>query len=152
MCVITSTGNVSGTITPSSSLSLIYNWTYNSLYNYPSSLAAISGSWIGALSAGGGGEQTLQITTTGAISVQNPTGTCTITGQVSLIDPLYNAYAVSLTFAGITGDCQGPLAATGQGIAYLDYTQSPTVLNMAVNMQLSPNTSTWAILAAQESN
>jgi hypothetical protein len=142
--------NLSGTTgTPDSTLNYTYNWTFSSLYNYSSSLAQIAGSWTGwNATPNETSPDVLTLTSGGAISLQNQAATCMVSGQVSLIDPQHNAYSLTVSWTG--SGCELP-GATGQGIAYLDYTQSPTVLQMMINYAVPGQAQTY-ILAVTAKN
>jgi hypothetical protein len=125
-------------------------WSYNNLYNNPSSLAAIAGAWSSGLDVSSGATYTitpgvLNISASGVI-LQDDTATsgCVINGQVSLIDPLYNAYSIALTYTGTGCWSNG---GTGQGIAYIDYVANPISLDMAINLQASGSSQTTDIIA-----
>jgi hypothetical protein len=131
-------------------------WTYNVLYNYSSGLAQIAGGPLGTwgkLPGMGGpftGSATLStelapfaIDGNGVISAQNAAGTCAVSGQLSLIDPNHNAYSIAISYNG--AGCTYP-GATGTGLAYLDYTVSPTTLHMVIDLQAAGSTVPFAII------
>jgi hypothetical protein len=135
-----------GTVSQQSNLTFDGNtWTYSSLYGYSSSFAQVAGTWTGDLVVQEGEGDSLVIGAAGAISEVNKAGTCTLTGQVSLIDPSYNAYALSITYTGQGCEFNG---ATGTGIAYLDYTVSPT--QMEVVLDMSMNGTVFGVIPATE--
>jgi hypothetical protein len=124
---------VTGTIDQRDMLTLLpvnpygeYNgsWTFDDLYNQPSSLAAITGNYTGSSGIGLGN---LTIDSSGSITSANGCAT----GQVSLIDPAYNAYDVTITYS-TTVSCPGGAESglTAKGIASLDPNVAPTVLEM----------------------
>ena len=123
------------------------SWTYNGLYNYSSGLAQIAGAWGELPGMDGpviiGGERApFTIDGNGIISEHSADGTCALSGQVSLIDPNHNAYSIAIIYSA---GCEYP-GATGTGLAYLDYTVSPTALRMTINLQASGSTETFAII------
>ena len=77
---------------------------YQSGYEQDSSLATIAGNYtLGPLAA----TNTLNIAGNGAVFGMYDNGaSCTVNGQVSLIDPVYNLYDVNWTFSS----CVSPLA------------------------------------------
>jgi hypothetical protein len=90
----------------------------------------------------------LNISSTGVVYEQDASSSCVITGQFSLIDPAYNAYDVAPTYSG--ADCDINLSgATGKGLASLDNTVSPTVLEMMVTLK-NPSGDVFAIALYQE--
>jgi hypothetical protein len=124
-----------GDVSPSS-----VSFTYDSLYNQPSSLSLLQGQWWGGLSGSINSGAFLSIDASGAFSATLPgdlallptedsQGTnCALTGQFSLIDPNYNAYDVTFYSSGT--NCGIP--AYGKGIATLDTQSAPTTLTIAV--------------------
>jgi hypothetical protein len=90
-----------------------YTFAYSNAYNTPSSLAAITGTWGGNLSIDANGGVKWPITRGG------PNVYCTATGQVSLINPIYNAYDMTLNFTNCGGEdgfWTGFSGTTGKGI------------------------------------
>ena len=105
-----------GNVITQSSMNLNGNvWSYSNVYNQPSSLAAIAGNWtgIGPYSSG----QTLNISSSGVVFEQDASSGCTVNGQVSLIDPSYNAYSITVAYSnciqysGFNGQTASGLAA-----------------------------------------
>lgn len=130
--------SVSGTVTQSTAMAFAGStWTYDTsgLYDEPSSLGKVAGMWSLGLSTSGDGESPAIINASGALfqSDPDPSNDCTLTGQVSVIDPTHNAYAITLAYRG--ADCVAPiLGATGSGLAYLDDTTTPVTLRYAVTV------------------
>lgn len=112
----TTTGN--GTTFSSSAITA----TFNSLYNRPSSLNKLAGSW---LMPTGNFEF---IDANGVLNSYDPTTNCTFTGQVSLIDSRYNAYSVTNTPSGCMGAAAIFNGQTARSIMTLDDTVSPNLL------------------------
>lgn len=105
---ITATGRTSlGTQLPT----VTTTGTFGSLYNLDSSLAAISGNWIGD------DGNVMNINANGVIFVQDPVSGCVVNGQVSIIDANYNAYAVRGTYSNCTGSAAVLNGRTGTGLA-----------------------------------
>jgi hypothetical protein len=125
-----------GQLQPGSSLSLSVSgcssttWAFNGgLYNQPSSLALIAGSWFSSID-----DATLVIDSTGAITEpdvdQGIYAGCTpVSGQVSLINPNYNLYSFTLSY-GFTQTCRAfsPMGQTFTGFLTLDQSSTPNVL------------------------
>jgi hypothetical protein len=134
------TAQVSGSVTQNATISFAGNtWTYDTsgLYNKPSSQSAVAGMWSSAFStAYGGGNDVAIVNAAGALfeSASNSLNDCTVNGNVSVIDPAHNAYAIGITYSG--SDCVEPiLGASGTGLAYIDYTTTPVTLQYAIPIQ-----------------
>jgi len=118
ICLNQGTDTVSGTIGSQSITLNGTTWTFNALYDQPSSLSAISGNWQGTMQATASGGGVLNITTGGEIFEQDPNSNCVISGLVTLIDSSYNAYGVALSYNGT--DCDPDLiGVTATGLATL---------------------------------
>jgi hypothetical protein len=70
-----------------------FSLAYSSLYERPSSLAAISGSWT---SYSSGYYETVTIDSSGNVTRPTVSG-CSTSGNISVIDSRYNVYQVNLT-------------------------------------------------------
>ena len=109
---------------------------FNSIYNQSSSLATIAGSYTesngNALSIGSDGTITLTDTVDGS--------GCSVSGKVAIIDSKYNAYGVSFTFSGCTGNYSVLNALQFTGLATLDTTTSPVKLYVGADAQAGLNT------------
>jgi len=159
ICFFEGSPTVSGTVSQRSSLALngisssgpssgSSSWSYNDLYNQPSSLAAIAGNWIGSVSANDTDNAILNISSTGVVYEQDAFSSCIVTGQVSLINPAYNAYDVALTYSD---NCQGNFSGlTGKGIASLNTSVTPTLLEMVVTWSNSNNPGVLGISLFEE--
>lgn len=125
-------GTITGTIVPGVSLTMnavsyapASSWTVSALFDDPSPLSALSGTWNGFW--GGANPSNFVIADDGSFS-EVDSGTdadCTISGQFSTDDSTHNLYSVILTYSG-TNCAPGAVQATG--IAYIDYSQDPQVL------------------------
>jgi hypothetical protein len=130
----------SGTLMAGSSLSLTdnvigqINWTFSSLYDQPASLAAIAGNWSISYTWDGLGS-TVSISSSGALSMLATSG-CTYSGQISVINPSYNLYSVSLTATGCTDNYAVLNGLTEQGLATVDSTVTPNVLTLGSSVTL----------------
>lgn len=99
---VTATGSISGTVTERSRLSGTYTLStgetgtlelfYDSTYERSSSLANTSGTWIDINS------DTYTVQADGTLFGQDSFG-CVYNGRISTIDPLFNAYRVSIDVA-----------------------------------------------------
>ena len=108
--------------------SLTGNWslTYEPLSDTASSATAISGDYTDVLTA-----TTISISTTGGMSGQNASNSCTLSGSVSSADSTHNVYEVAFTYAGCTGTYAVLNGVQFTGLATLNSTLSPAVLLMA---------------------
>ena len=127
------TGTISGTVTQQSSMTLTATgttsaglalpsqtttWTFSNAYNDGSSLATIAGNYTD-------GPDTLTISSNGQIFEQDPTTNCVINGLVSLINPKYAVYSVSITITSCTGADAAANGVTLTGLAALVQTVTP---------------------------
>jgi hypothetical protein len=106
------TTSLGGTFTNTGSLA------YDDLYERDSSLAVIAGNWddFGVV---------LTVSGNGEIFEQDPFTGCVVNGQVSIIDPQYNAYEVVITYSNCTGNFAIINGSTFSGLAILDNTVVP---------------------------
>jgi hypothetical protein len=138
------TGSLTGTVAERSSLALSYQFTtdagtasngtlnlsYNSLYDVDSSLAAISGNYTDASSG-----NTVSVSGSGAITSQDPVTLCVVNGQVSIIDAMYNAYAVTYEYSNCTGTSAALNGVQFSGLATLNNGGNPVQAIIAVTGQ-----------------
>jgi hypothetical protein len=131
-------GAIGGTII-GQSLSLNgLNWTFNPVYNEPSSLPLVAGTWTPPSDMFGPIDttSTVSISSSGAIYAQDLSSgsTCVVNGQISPVDPSYNAYNVTMAYdncasANWPSEVDGLV---GTGLAYLDNSVSPAQLQIGV--------------------
>jgi hypothetical protein len=128
------TGTLTGTITLRATLNLSYqfttddgttssgtiNLTYNPLYAVASSLSAVSGNYTDTATGA-----TVSVTGSGAINSQDPATFCVLSGQVSIINAMYNAYAVSFTYANCVGAWAVLNGVQFSGLASLNNASNP---------------------------
>jgi hypothetical protein len=141
------TGTISGTVSQRSSMTLTvsgttsmgmalgpdtYTWSFSSLYDTASSLATIAGNYTD-------GPDTLSIDGNGVIFEQDPATGCVINGQVALINAQYNAYSASITYSSCTGTFSAANGLTYTGLATLDQTVSPAVLDFGLSTSANGN-------------
>jgi hypothetical protein len=130
----TFTGNLAGTVTAKSSLSgsTTYNngntgtfsMVYNTAYDTPATLSAITGTYTGTYYTGA--PVTMAVTSTGVV---NGTSTnCSFTGTALPRSTGKNVYNVNLTF---TGSQCAPGAGTASGIAVLGTSNGSTYIYTA---------------------
>ncbi|MDE2303997.1 MAG: hypothetical protein KGL34_00410 [Gammaproteobacteria bacterium] len=126
--ILTASGNTSqGSVLPS----VTYNSTFDQRYDTGSSIAAISGNWTGPAGV------IMSIDGGGVIFAQDPASGCVVNGTISVIDSHYDVYSVRIKY----GDCQGANAvlngASASGLASLDQSGIPSVLDLAYTVTLS---------------
>ncbi len=93
---------------------------FNALYNRPSSLATFAGNYTES-----GSGTVFSVDANGILFAQDAASGCVLNGTVSIIDPRYNAYGVSITFASCTGQYLVLNGLQLTGIGTLDNTVSP---------------------------
>lgn len=98
--------------------------TYDPLYDQDSSLALIAGNYDDAGAV-------LNVNADGVVFEQDPETGCVLNGQISVIDPQFNAYDISVTYDSCDTDLYPELApfngATFTGLGILDDTVDPVV-------------------------
>lgn len=124
---LTSTGTTSGGLSLGTDTRTL---AFDALYNVPSSLAAISGSWTGA----GGGVVT--VSASGQLSSTDPASGCVLSGQVSIINPSYNAYSATGGIAGCRGSSASLNGAVVRSLLSLDNTAVPNRLIVGQELTL----------------
>jgi len=108
--------------------------TFDPLYNAGSSLNTISGNWVGPSGI------VMNINTAGVIFAQDPVSGCVVNGQVSIINPSYNAYGASATYSNCGGSAAVLNGVTAKGLMAVDTTVSPTVLYVGYVAVVGSNT------------
>ena len=115
-------GTVLCTTIQGSQSSVTVNLNYQALYELDSSLAMFAGTWTDSSDPG---VDVANVDATGVITGQDGGGSgCIYSGQVTIIDPNYNAYEVEWTYSSCSGDPQLD-GATFSGIGAIDNTISP---------------------------
>ncbi len=125
------TTSLGGTLSTSVSL------TYNSLFDRDSALSVIAGIYEDE-------GLVFNINADGVIFEQDPVFGCVLGGQVSIIDPNFNAYDVSLSVSNCVGQASILNGSTFTGLAILDDTELPEVLFAALTGAVG--VSTFAIV------
>jgi hypothetical protein len=102
--LVTTEGSLSGTFSlttlNNTTTSTTWSLVYDKIYANPSSLTAIAGTYTDASAGDPSYGTTITISSSGAISVGTPPASgCVLSGQVSINDPTYNIYTVSLSYA-----------------------------------------------------
>lgn len=113
-----------GHVLPGQNVSL----NYNNLYSQASNLSKVNANWT--TPAG----DTVSITASGALTVQELSTGCMINGQVSIINAQYNAYAVTLTYANCNSSYAILNNAEATGLAFIDDTKNPVDLIIGYNI------------------
>ncbi len=108
---------------------------FNSMYDLPSSLATISGNYTDTASGA-----VMSISASGAITSQDPTTGCVLNGQVTIIDPTYNAYAISVSISSCTGTAAAVNGATFTGLGAINNSVAPEQLVTGVSGPYGGNT------------
>lgn len=131
------TGTITGSIVQRSSITILLaatsakgtnlgnesgTGTFDSRYNIPSSLTTIAGNWTDASGIA------INISASGTLFFQDPASGCVVNGQISILNPTYNAYGVSATFASCAGVYSGLNGGTVSGLAAVDTNASPNKL------------------------
>ncbi len=135
------TGSLTGSIAERATMDLTYqfttdggtastgtlNLTYDSLYAVASSLSAVAGNYTDTARG-----TTVSINASGAINSQDPATLCVLSGQVSIINAQYNAYAVSLTYANCVGSSAVLNGVQFTGLASLNNASNPEKVTIGV--------------------
>lgn len=133
---------ITATGTSSSGLALGTSTTtaqFDALYNMDSSLSTISGSWTGStgnvLTVGAGGQ---------LVTTDSSTG-CTLSGQVSIIDSAYNAYAATGMISNCSASSSALDGASIRALMYIDSTVIPNQLVVGQEITLTDGTKVAAV-------
>jgi len=109
-----------------------HTWSYSNLYAEVPLLSNVAGNYAD-------GSDTLTVSSNGTIFEQDPTTGCVINGQASVVNPSYNAYSFSFTFANCTGTLAPLNGQIATGLGYYDDSVNPAQLvygeHMTVNGQ-----------------
>jgi hypothetical protein len=142
------TSTLSGTVTERSSFTITdtsttskgmalgsetNTWSYSNLYAQTPSLTTVAGNYAD-------GSNTLTISSNGAIFEQDPTTGCVINGQASIVNPSYNAYSFSYTFASCTGNAAVLNGQTATGFGYYDNSVNPNQVVYGVHVTVNGQT------------
>ena len=108
--------------------SVTINIDYQAIYELGSSLDMVTGTWTDSSDPGA---DVVNVDATGMITGQDGGASgCVYSGQVTLIDPNYNAYKIEWTYASCNGDSELDGAAFS-GLGAIDNTVSPTEFVLA---------------------
>ena len=121
--------NISGSFSSKGSMTGTYNGTgdngtlslnYSSLYETPSSLSSLSGTWNGTVLVGSGPSSNVIVTIDPSGNLNGSSAaSCLLSGNVSIIDPSYNAYMFNI----VISNC-GPENGNYSGLGALTSTVS----------------------------
>ncbi len=128
----TETLTTSAGTTSSGALSL----TFDANYDVISLPASIQGTYVGATSAA-----VMTITEFGLLSYQDPGTGCLITGYVTVIDPSYNLYDLSVTPTGCPAAAAALDGTSLSGFATINNTVTPNLLLIGVSGGVTPEIS-----------
>ena len=103
---------------------------YNSIYERDSDLSVIAGIYDDA-------GLVLDVDANGVIFEQDPTTGCVTNGQVSVLDPEFNAYDVQFQFENCSGQSSVLNGASFAGMATLDNSVSPEALIVGATGEVS---------------
>jgi hypothetical protein len=114
---------------------------FNALYNRDASLATIAGNYDDS-------GDVLNITSSGVLFEQDATDGCVLNGQVTVVNPAYNAYEVQFSVSNCNANLAELNGTSWAGIAALDNTVSPEELVFAVvgDVTVSGNVAKFAIV------
>lgn len=116
-------GTVDCTFAGGTQSSVMVNLNYQALYEMDSSLAAFSGTWTDSSNPGG---DVVNVDAMGIITGQDGSGSnCHYSGQVSIIEPNFNAYDIEWTYSHCMGQAGALNGVTFSGIGAIDNTVSP---------------------------
>ena len=143
-----------GTLVPSESMQLTskptggggssstINWTFDPIYFQPSALSLVAGSWTMADGT------KVTVSSSGAISGQDTTTGCTITGTLSVGNTAVDVYSVTVRYTLCNGSAGTALnGVTLTGLGMLNTSVSPSQFTALVQ---SANGRTMSILSWQQ--
>jgi len=117
-------GTVDCTTAGGTQSSVTVNLEYQPLYDLDSDLDAFIGTWTNSFDPG---TDVANVDAMGVITGQDGSGSgCIYGGQVTIIDPNYNAYDVEWTYSSCVGEAAVLNGATFSGIGAVDNTVTPT--------------------------
>ncbi len=117
-------GTVACTTSVGTQSSVTINLNYQTLYDIDSDLAAFVGTWTDSSNPG---IDVANVDAMGVIIGQDGSGSgCIYSGQVTIIDPNYNAYDIEWTYSSCVGQSAVLNGVTFSGIGAIDNTVTPT--------------------------
>ncbi len=127
------TGTESLTTSAGTTSSGALSLTFDANYDVISLPASIQGTYVGATSTA-----VMTITEFGLLSYQDPTTGCLITGYVTVIDPSYNLYDLSVTPTGCPAAAVAMDGTSLSGFATINNTVTPNLLLIGVSGGVTP--------------
>lgn len=106
-------------------------YTFDMLYNESSDLAKTAGNWTGQTGS------VISIDANGVIFSQDAKTGCVLNGQMTVINPAYDAYSVTVTFSNCDSGAAGLNGGTAIGLAALDDLVTPNQLYVGYTLTLS---------------
>jgi hypothetical protein len=104
--------------------------TYDAVYERDSSLATIAGNYDRA-------DEVLNINEAGEIFSQNAVTGCIVNGQAAVIDGDFNVYDIEFSYSSCEGDLAGMNGAVISGVAILDNSTTPEVLDLVATSEIN---------------
>jgi hypothetical protein len=144
------TGSFSGTLAAGSSITAstsftplndmtsytgTWSLTFEPIYNSGSSLSTITGNYTNpSTSSGPSSGAVVSISSSGALTAQDPTSSCILSGQITPINPTYDAYSVTYTYlncgTGYTQLNNVPLAGLGVFVPATNSTPAQLIIGV----------------------
>lgn len=116
-------GTVDCTTAGGTQSTVTVNLNYQALYDLDSDLAAFVGTWTDSYNPG---MDVANVDAMGVITGQDGSGSgCIYDGQVTIIDPRYNAYDIEWTYSSCVGQSALLNGVTFSGIGAIDSTVTP---------------------------
>jgi hypothetical protein len=108
-------------------------------YNVSSSLGAISGVWKGPTGTA------FTISTSGQLAITDADTACALSGQVSIINPAYNAYSAAGTISNCNASNSALNGAAVRSLLYIDNSATPNKLVVGQEITLTNGTKLVAV-------
>jgi hypothetical protein len=105
-------------------------YTFDKLYDEPADLSKTAGNWTGQTGS------IISIDANGVIFSQDPVTGCVLNGQMTVINPDYDAYSVTVTFSEC-GTAIGLNGITAIGLAALDDLVTPNELYIGYTLTMA---------------
>jgi hypothetical protein len=107
-----------------------HTWTFNVQYDNTSSLSQVAANYWD-------GPNTFSVDGNGMIFDQELITGCVINGQISIINPQYNMYSITFTFANCIGNYAVDNGVTFTGLATLNTTTNPVQLVLGASANVN---------------
>lgn len=109
-----------------------WSLTYVAADNIASALSAVAGNYTDSEPNDASNGATVTISGSGALSAQNPTNSCVLSGQVTANDPTIDVYQVSVKYASCTGVDAALNGIDFSGLAAVDASVKPAQVLIGV--------------------